>query len=175
MTLELIQDFYQYDRWASERVFAAARGLTPEQFNTPGTAGHGSIRETLIHQISAHRNWFAWWDGSMSQQEAMTNGLDPAGYPDLDAVIGVWEEVQRQTGAFIESLTDADAEREYTVTFPWSGQTVTFTLTQMMLHVANHGTQHRSETAAMLTAFNCSPGYLDMLFFLAERQAALSK
>ena len=35
----------------------------------------------------------------------------------------------------------------------------------MMLHVANHGTQHRSEVAAMLTGFGHSPGDLDVLGF----------
>jgi uncharacterized damage-inducible protein DinB len=35
----------------------------------------------------------------------------------------------------------------------------------MMVHVANHGTQHRSEVAAMLTAFGRSPGDLDALYF----------
>lgn len=174
VTLELIRDFYAYDRWASERIFDAARGLTTEQLNTPGTAGHGSVRETILHQISAQKNWFSWWDGSMSQQEAMTSRLDPDNYPDLDAVHRVWEDVQAQSRTFIEPLTEEDLQREYTVTFPWTGQTVTFTLAQMMLHVANHGTQHRSEVAAMLTSFDCSPGYLDLLFFMAETAAALS-
>jgi uncharacterized damage-inducible protein DinB len=39
----------------------------------------------------------------------------------------------------------------------------------MMLHVANHGTQHRSEVAAMLTGFDQSPGSLDLLDYLGTR------
>lgn len=36
-------------------------------------------------------------------------------------------------------------------------------LWEVMLHVANHATQHRSEVALMLTTFRHSPGDLDIL------------
>jgi uncharacterized damage-inducible protein DinB len=41
---------------------------------------------------------------------------------------------------------------------------------QLMVHVVNHGTQHRSEAAALLTAEDRSPGELDLMDF-AEAQA----
>jgi len=36
---------------------------------------------------------------------------------------------------------------------------------QMLAHVVNHGTQHRSEAAALLTTAGRSPGEIDMIFF----------
>ncbi len=171
VTLELIRSLYEYGRWADERIFEAAEGLTTEQLETPGTAGHGSIRETMLHLISAHRGWLSWWDGSMSAEESMQAGLDAADYPDLAAVRAIWSDVQRQTWAFIDGLNETDMGREFTSTIPWTGQTVTLLLWQMMTHVANHGTQHRSEAAAMLTAFDRSPGYLDLIQLFMQRQA----
>ena len=44
----------------------------------------------------------------------------------------------------------------------------------MLVHVVNHGTQHRSEAAAILTAEGHSPGELD-LFNYAEEQAAAGR
>ena len=40
---------------------------------------------------------------------------------------------------------------------------------QMLAHVVNHGTQHRSESAALLTQAGRSPGDLDMIVWLEER------
>ena len=48
----------------------------------------------------------------------------------------------------------------------WLDQTeggVTFW--QALAHVVNHGTQHRSEAAALLTAAGRSPGELDMIVY----------
>jgi uncharacterized damage-inducible protein DinB len=39
---------------------------------------------------------------------------------------------------------------------------------QMLVHVMNHGTQHRSEAAAVLTAEGRSPGELDIINYAEE-------
>lgn len=74
----------------------------------------------------------------------------------------MWVTVDRATQAFVAGLNDADVERVYTHTLS-NSLVFRLPLWQMMLHVVNHGTQHRSEVAAMLTAFGHSPGDLDLL------------
>jgi uncharacterized damage-inducible protein DinB len=36
----------------------------------------------------------------------------------------------------------------------------------MLAQVLNHGTQHRSEAAALLTAAGHSPGEIDLIFYI---------
>ena len=169
MLIEAIQTMYDYDRWATGRLFDVATALTPEQLNAPGTAGHDSIRGTLLHQVSARKSWLSWWDGSMSLEESLNYHANLDDYPDLAAVRTFWNEVEAQTSRFRDGLSDADALRVFDVKLPWGLPPTTFTLWQMMLHVANHGTQHRTEVAAMLTVFDHSPGDLDLLFYFLDQ------
>lgn len=165
MLATTLRTLYGYNQWATQRVFEVAERLTPEQLHAPGNAGHGSVHNTLLHLIDVQQSWLAWWDGSLSAEEAYRLTLDPADFPDLAALQAAWEKVERATGAFVTGLNDEDVTRVYTQALP-NGTDFRMPLWQMMLHVANHGTQHRSEVAAMLTGFGHSPGNLDLLFYL---------
>lgn len=174
MEAEMLRTMCDYGDWAMEKVFVAAEGLTQEQLDAPGTAGRGSIRETLVHLIRAHKSWLSWWDGSMSSDDSSNLSLDAKDYPNIDAIRTLWADVSRQTAAFTSSLQDADVVRVYTDTDE-DGEMESLILWHMMVHVVNHGTQHRSEVAAMLTDFGHSPGNLDMIFYFLEQPGDGSK
>ncbi len=165
MLAEALRTLYGYNRWATGRLLDVTEQLAPEQFLAPGSISHGSVRDTLVHLVAAQRRWLSWWDGSLPGDEAYRLTLDPAHFPDLAAVRAVWEDVERQTQAFVAGLSDADAARDYTQTLP-DGREWRMPLWQMMLHVANHGTQHRSEVATLLSGFGQSPGDLDLTVYL---------
>ena len=162
MTTETLRALYGYNAWATERVLDASAHLTAEQWLAPGNAGRGSIRDTLVHVIDAQRRWLSWWDRSLPAGEAHQLRYELSDFPDVESVRAAWTTVARATQSFLDGLSDADIDRDYTRTMP-DGKVFRLPLWKMMLHVANHGTQHRSEVAAMLTGFDQSPGDLDML------------
>jgi uncharacterized damage-inducible protein DinB len=41
---------------------------------------------------------------------------------------------------------------------------------QIVLQVVNHATQHRSEAAEVLTEYGCSPGDLDLIWYLRQNE-----
>jgi uncharacterized damage-inducible protein DinB len=75
-------------------------------------------------------------------------------------------EVEPDTQAFVVGLNE-QALRNAIHYQNTKGKLFTQPLWQLMLHQANHATQHRSEAAVLLTGFGHSPGDLDLYLYAA--------
>jgi uncharacterized damage-inducible protein DinB len=166
MLTEALRTMYGYNRWATERLLDTAAQLTPRQLDAPAGGEQRSVRETLLHLIVTQKGWLSWWDGSMSAEAAYGLRPDPADYPDVAALRRLWAALEQQTQAFLARLSDEELQRVYSSKLP-DGSEWQMLLWKMMLHVANHGTQHRSEAAALLTGFGHSPGDLDLIYYVS--------
>jgi uncharacterized damage-inducible protein DinB len=157
---EIIAQMYEYGIWANRRVLDKASALTDEQLCHKFTQGALPILHSFAHLVSAEWRWYQSWIGA-----PMTERLTVDDLPTLDAVRAKWEPLFAERRAFIESLTPERLTQPIVRTL--RGQTQSIILWHALVHVANHGTQHRSEIAAMLTDAGHSPGDLDMtLYFL---------
>ncbi len=76
-----------------------------------------------------------------------------------------WDQIERETQEFLAACTEADLARviEYQ---NFKGERWAYPLWQQMVHQVNHATQHRSEVAMILTQWDHSPGWLDLLYFV---------
>jgi uncharacterized damage-inducible protein DinB len=158
-----IQLLFEYDAWAWQRVLAQAARLTPEQYVAPAPTPQGSLRGTLVHGLSAERTWLLRWQG-----ESPAALLREEDVPTYAALAAAWEQVRTGLDAFVAGVTDAElaATLQYKTT---KGAPMTNVLWQIIAHVVNHGTQHRSEAAMILTQYGYSPGDLDFIVFLREK------
>ncbi len=159
MTVDDIKLLFEYNDWATERVFDSAGQVAPEQLMAPSDFGWGSCLGTLLHIVEAQ---FAW--RKMLTEGAFTEFLALADFPDLAAVRARWQREKRAWRDYLRGLDDEglDATFEYATEFGQRRRVVWHCL----LHVVNHGSQHRSECAAMLTELGHSPGNLDLGVFL---------
>jgi uncharacterized damage-inducible protein DinB len=165
MLTEVVRHLYDYNAWANARVLDTAAQLTREQFVAPGGASFDSVRDTLVHTMSAQWLYLERWQGRSPRAwpEVSTFG-------DIAAVRGRWDEVERDTRSFVAGLDDARLAAPLSYV-NMQGETWTYPLWQQMLHQVNHATQHRSEAAVLLTQMGHSPGWLDLLYFVDLRSA----
>jgi len=162
MNKQDMQLLFKYNSWANKRILGAAANLTEEQFLAPAAYPHGGLRSTLTHILFAEWIWRTRWLGESPAQR-----IKPEDFPTFDSLRTRWLEEEKLLDAFVDSLTDEklNASFQFKTT---RGDEFENILWQVMVHVLNHGTQHRSEAAAMLTEFNHSPGDIDFIMFLRE-------
>lgn len=157
-----ILTLYQYNTWANARILNAASNVTPEQFLAPAPFSHGDLRGTLVHTLFAEWIWRRRWEG-----HSPTEWLTPEDFPALDTLRSRWTIEEQALMAFVENISEPDLDS--TIRFSrMGGEPRENTLWHLMVHLVNHGTQHRSEAAAMLTEFGYSPGDIDFIIYLRE-------
>jgi uncharacterized damage-inducible protein DinB len=155
-----IQLLYQYNTWANTQILNAASKVTHDQFVAPAPFPHGGLRSTLTHILFAEWIWRKRWEGT-----SPTERIKPESFETIASLRERWREEESNLMAFIENLTEAELQKEFDYKTT-KGIPVRNVLWQVMAHVVNHGTQHRSEAAALLTDFGCSPGDIDLIVFL---------
>ena len=163
MNKQDIQLLYKYNHWANTRILNAASKLTLDQFLVSASFPHGGLRGTLTHILFAEWLWRNRWLGKSPSQY-----FKPDDFPIFDSLRSRWLEEEKALNTFVENLTDRklSGALQYKTT---RGEIMENILWQMMAHVVNHGTQHRSEAAAILTELGQSPGDVDLIVFLREQ------
>ncbi len=162
MNKEDILTLYKYNQWANTKILNTAANVTEAQFLAEAAFPHGGLRGTLVHTLFAEWIWRNRWQG-----ESPTFRLKPNEFPTFESLRERWRQEEKLLMEFVEGLSDErlNAMLHYKNT---KGIPFEQVLWKMMAHVVNHGTQHRSEAAALLTDFGCSPGDVDMIYFLDE-------
>jgi len=103
----------------------------------------------------------------LCQHHTLTPDLAEAEFPTLDRLEQHWREEERAMRDYLATLQDDDLTRivRYTTDEGVRRERV---LWHCLIHVVNHGAQHRSEAAAILTGYGQSPGEIDFTVFLNE-------
>ncbi len=155
MDVDEVRFLFAYDRWATRRVLSVLDGLDAAAWARPDVIGERGLGAILVHHLGASQRWR---HGFQDTGESPEPELEPL--PTQEELRERWELEWTATDAWLPTLTDAFVGYVHEGVPVW----------QMLVHVVNHGTQHRAEAAALLTAEGRSPGELDLINY-AEEQA----
>jgi uncharacterized damage-inducible protein DinB len=162
MNIQDILLLYEYNYWANKKILAASAKVTQEQFTAPASFPYGGLHGTLLHTLDSEWGW-----RTLFQKIETASELLPADYPDLSTIERRWQEEETAMRAYLAALSDEEMEGHLIYIIDGGIQRDRI-LWHALLHVVNHGTQHRSEAAALLTDFGHSPGELDFTVFLND-------
>jgi uncharacterized damage-inducible protein DinB len=152
-----LRELFDDNDWANACRMRAADNLTAEQFVAPARFPGGSLRGCLLHVVNALRFHLAGWQGRPAPTDRKAGDC-----PDVGMLRALWAGEDAALRSFLATLTDADLDQPRSLTFTREGILATAPRWKMMVHHVNHGTQHRSDAAQMLTDRGHSPGDLDL-------------
>ena len=157
-----LRELYDHHAWTMDRLLALAREVPPERAAEPWGAA-GSLTAILDHILSAQRIWLGRW-----REEG------PVAWTDAGTVAEVerrWLVVQAEMRGFLAALGPDDPARAFPqYPAPRDRRTLGAAITHVLVHSAQHG----AEAAELLTQLGHSPGDLDFMEFLDEREQAFS-
>jgi uncharacterized damage-inducible protein DinB len=159
-----LQLLWEYNTWANGQILAAAGRLPPAALREPLASGHGTLFGTLLHLLDTEYGW-----RMLVEQGAETPVLTEQDIPDLAALTERFAAEAAAMRAYLAGLTDAGLAEP--LGYEVDGQQRERVRWHVLFHVVNHGTHHRGEAAAALTALGASPGELDFTVLLSSRQA----
>lgn len=163
MNKDEISVLYQYNAWSNAKVLTAASNLTQEQFLAPTAFPHGSLRGTLVHALFAEWVWRKRWEGSPRNSR-----LTQEEFPTFESLQARWADEAAHLMNFLAELTEEQLYGRFSYVST-EGEPHERALWESMLHVVIHGTQHKTEAAAILTSLGHSPGDIDLIVYLYEK------
>ena len=159
MNLADLTLLYDFNYWANQRIVDSTAKVSPEQFVATADSYSGSLRSKLVHILDTEYGW-----REILQHGRETPVLPETDFADAGAIALRWRADESAMRTYLAGLTDTQLnsviERK-----PEESERYR-PLWHYLFHVVNHGTQHRSEAAALLTEYGQSPGELDFTAFL---------
>jgi uncharacterized damage-inducible protein DinB len=163
MTAKDLEALFDYSYWANRKLFGVISQLTPEEFTRDVAGSYGSVRNTLVHVLSAEAGWLDRCGGPKRGPR-----LRPDDFPTVAALLQAWNRVESQLREFLARLKDEALTRnvEY---LNDRAEPRSLPLGELLQHAAMHGAHHRGQVALLLRQLGYPPGNFDVLIYHAEQ------
>lgn len=156
MDANAFRHFYEYHFDINRKIWESnVTQLSNEQFTQESSYSHGSVRDQILHLISVDDAWFSDLSGS-----AFADEPDPVDNPDYETIRAYWDEVEEKMRHYLAALDDDKLS-----TKPLQGEDKDLLLWQVLLHVVNHGTDHRAQILRLLNDLGVETSWQDYIFF----------
>ena len=159
MDANAFRHFYNYHFAENRRIWEYTTSISQEQFTQDFGYSHGSVRNQIVHIMSADDTWFRELQGV-----EYPNAFNPADFDDREKLRTQWDAVEQNMRAYLANLRD---EMLFVKPVP-EGEDKDLILWQVLLHVANHGTDHRAQILRLLHDLGVKTTSQDYIFYVYD-------
>ena len=151
--MDLLAEFFKHNTMMNRRLVEACRQLPSEQLGATATGTYGSVGATLVHIANAQVGYAARLL-DIERPERLPEDPFP-GFEALD------ERFAQGDAQLAEAATRAGQDRQVQVTGDDPPGTWWMPVPLFLLQAVNHGTEHRSQVATILTQLGVVPPEMD--------------
>ena len=160
MLADQMRTLFDYNVWAWNHVLASIMQLDDVTYKEKRPLfDQTSLHELLVHGLAAESIWLSRCLGN-----SQTSMFEPDAYNDITAVQQHWAAVRDDWTSFLRGLTDKEMSRivAYQNT---RGDSFSLKLVDILQHVINHATEHRSQMTPILFQLGVATPALDYMRF----------
>lgn len=152
---QALQTYVEYHYAITRRVWESIEKISEAQFLANDSYSRGSIRNLMVHLAHTDLSWLAALRNLPDIRPRLKSFVE---YPDRAAVRAYWDSVADDVTAYLSSVSEAELnERPQAVTVPrWA----------VLLHMVNHGTDHRATVLQKLHEFGAPTFDQDFILWL---------
>ena len=151
--MDLVVEFFKHNTMVNRRLVEACRQLSPEQLGATVEGTYGSIGATLVHIANGQVGYAA-----RLLDVERPEWLDEDTFPGFEALA---ERFTLGDAQLEEAAALGEQDRRVQVTGDDPPGTWWMPVSLFLLQAVNHGTEHRSQVATMLTQLGIVPPDMD--------------
>ncbi|HEY0736561.1 MAG TPA: DinB family protein [Herpetosiphonaceae bacterium] len=165
MNAQAFRHFYNYHFAENRNIWDSyITLLSDEQFTQHVAYSGGSVHNQIVHVMSVDDTWFSGLRGV-----ELPEPLDPAAFDDRAAIRAHWDGVEQRMREYLAALRD-----DMLFAKPFAeGEDKDLILWQVLLHVANHGTDHRAQLLRLLNDLGVKTTAQDYIFYVYDNVESL--
>lgn len=134
--------------------------LSYEQFTQPMGYSLGSVRDQIVHLMSVEEIWFSELRGVEPSEP-----LPPATVDDRASMRAHWDRIEQSVRAYLAELPD---ELLFVKPIQEPEEDRNLIVWQVLLHVVNHGTDHRAQLLRLLNDLGVKTVSQDYIFYVYD-------
>jgi uncharacterized damage-inducible protein DinB len=158
--MDVLGEFFRHNAMMNRRLIEACWQLQPDLLEATATGTYGSTGATLVHIANAQVGYAA---RLLDTERPESHPEDP--FPGFEVVA---ERLALGDAQLEEAATRERQDRKVRVTGDDAPGTWWMPVSLYLLQAVNHGTEHRSQVATILTQLGVEPQEMDgWTFFLA--------
>lgn len=161
MNAEYFRKFYDYNYTLHRRVWDCIDHITDEQFVEEVPYSIGSIRNHMVHLTGVDERWLARLRGLPAP-----DNLKYMDFPERSSTRARWEQAADDMLSYVDRLQNSQLEEIVKYDMPHRGGMKHTPRWQLLLHVVNHGTDHRAQVLPILHRFGAPTLEQDLIIFL---------